>query len=537
MNNNFISRNDLKNSNSDDFKFSKTQYSPNVFLSRKNFPDAYKEVNLLHNITHKETEIFNTFRRNLGKNFLDSKPASLILFEKRLRQFFISSKFLESFASKKSVNLDEKINMGSLEFYNLGDKNFKSNIMNSINNEKILTLSRNFALQQSKDIISQEFYKKKYQEKNIKRIAKILKSKTKKLQLRSNINNFLESNKDDDKQEIQLLELNKHFFKKRRKSQDITNFQTEKNNHVSFDKNININAIRKLIKHNSYSNKKSEDLIDLQIYEYAQKDKPKNKINYWLDTSNINLNKNGNNNIMSKIFSKKNKSNTLSGSYTTKRKKFMNSRNDDINLYIKKYYTNMNLTEAKTKHKKKNLFLLNLQEIKKLSKKYKIGINNNVNGLNNYTKICRSKLLRLLNANNVSKKIYIMKKENKAELNELIELLFQDKIPRKKKDDNKNDSNQQDLNENPDKNSKTIDFKSVKKFMDREGGKINKKIINQEIKEILNKSHENIRKKIVISKIRKKCKENYRTILKLKENLKYRKDRLLEEFQKFENKG
>ena len=105
----------------------------------------------------------------------------------------------------------------------------------------------------------------------------------------------------------------------------------------------------------------------------------------------------------------------------------------------------MNLTEAKTKHKKKNLFLLNLQEIKKLSKKYKIGINNNVNGLNDYTKICRSKLLRLLNANNVSKKIYIMKKENKAELNELIELLFQDKIPRKKKDDNKNDSNQQDL--------------------------------------------------------------------------------------------
>ena len=129
-----------------------------------------------------------------------------------------------------------------------------------------------------------------------------------------------------------------------------------------------------------------------------------------------------------------------------------------------------------------------------------------------------------------------MKKENKAELNELIELLFQDKIPRKKKDDNKNDSNQQDLNENPDKKSKTIDFKSVKKFMDREGGKINKKIINQEIKEILNKSHENIRNKIVISKIRKKCKENYRTILKLKENLKYRKDRLLEEFKKFENK-
>ena len=177
MYNNFISRNDLKNSNFEDSKFSKTFHSPNVFLDHKNFPDAYRSVDLIQNIIHKEAEIFKTFRKNLGKHFLDAKPASLVLFEKRLKQYFISSKFLDSFATKKSINLDEKINMGRLEFYNLSDKKFKKDIMNSVSREKILTMSRNFSLAPSKDIINQEFYKKKYYEKNVKRIAKILKKK------------------------------------------------------------------------------------------------------------------------------------------------------------------------------------------------------------------------------------------------------------------------------------------------------------------------------------------------------------------------
>ena len=57
----------------------------------------------------------------------------------------------------------------------------------------------------------------------------------------------------------------------------------------------------------------------------------------------------------------------------------------------------MNRTESNTKKKQKNLFFLNVQEIKKLSKKYKIGINNNVNELNDYNEICKSNLLRILN--------------------------------------------------------------------------------------------------------------------------------------------
>ena len=126
----------------------------------------------------------------------------------------------------------------------------------------------------------------------------------------------------------------------------------------------------------------------------------------------------------------------------------------------------MNRTESNTKKKKKKLFFLSVQEIKKLSKKYKIGINNNVNELNDYNKICKSKLLRILHQNNFSKKIYIMKKENEVELNELKDLLFNDKASGKHKENDKNNSNKKNLNENPDKKSKTLDLKSVKKFMD-----------------------------------------------------------------------
>ena len=52
-----------------------------------------------------------------------------------------------------------------------------TDILNSIKHEKILSVSRNFSLQQTKDVVSQEFFKMKYLQKNAKRIAKILSNK------------------------------------------------------------------------------------------------------------------------------------------------------------------------------------------------------------------------------------------------------------------------------------------------------------------------------------------------------------------------
>ena len=178
--------------------------------------------------------------------------------------------------------------------------------------------------------------------------------------------------------------------------------------------------------------------------------------------------------------------------------------------------------------KKEKLFLLNLEKIKKLSNKFKLNINNNINGLSDYTKECKSQLLRLLNTNNINKKLYIIKKENKTELNELKDLLFDDMY--KSNNTNNKKENEENLNkenqENQEKNSKTMEVKSAKQLLDINGGNINKKIINLEIKELIKDSYENKLRKGNIKKVREKCKENYTTIIKLRENIKYKKEKL-----------
>ena len=537
MINNYISRNQIANSNSDNSSFYKTQFPPNVFLSQKKFKDSYISINLPLKIANKESQLYKTIKSGLGKKFLEVKPASLILFENRLKKYFLSSNFLINFTGRKSINFDEKINMGSLDFYNLSSKQFKSDVTTSANNEKLLTISKNFSLKPSKDIVGQEFYKMKYQKKNARRIAKILNNKNKYKINELNLDSeyFFENEKN-----------NKLLFNKRIKSQDITNIHIEKNNQIRIDKNFNINNISKFLKHNSFSNKNLENLINLQIYEYTEKNKPKNKNknnnNYFLDTSNINSHRE----ILSKIFTPKKKNDIMTKNWKTERKEFIKRRNPDISPLSNKFYANTERAEKEKPKKKENLFLLDFKKIKKLSKKYKININSNVNELDDLTKRSKNKLLKILNSNKIEKKLYanffkyIVKKENKEELNELNELkelLFGDERKYKKNgnENNKNESENKNLNPNQVQNklSKTIDVASIRKMMDANGGKINKKIINLEIKEIIDNCDENIRKKININKIREKFKENYETIIKMRENLKYKKSRIYAKFKKF----
>ena len=177
MNNNFLSRNHYNNSFfNEESSPNKMSFPPDVF-KREDFKDPYIQTNILQNISQKETQIYKLFRKNLGKHFFGMKPTSLLLFEKRLQQYFATSKFLKGFYVKKNKNFNEKINMGSLDFLALSDKNTKSDIFNSVNQEKILSISKNFASKQPKDIITQEFFKVKYHQKNAKRIAKILNKK------------------------------------------------------------------------------------------------------------------------------------------------------------------------------------------------------------------------------------------------------------------------------------------------------------------------------------------------------------------------
>ena len=532
MNNNFLSRNRYNNSLFiDESSPNKISFPPDVF-KKKYFKDLYIQTNILQNISQKETHIYKLFRKNLGKHFFGMKPTSLLLFEKRLKQYFIQSNFLDSFLEKKSINFKDKINIGSLDFLALSEKNTKSDILNSLNHEKILSISKNFASRQSKDIINQEFFKVKYIQQNAKRIAKILNHK-------KNKNTTLELKSFNNKKNIGINNNNNNittpeqFLIKIKESDDAV--RNNSNNYL----NININPIRKNYKHNTLDFKRKNNLSNLQIFEYNdKKNKPKFNKNYWLNTSNIisNTKNNKDKEIMSSVFTNRKKRNNLTDYYKTRKKKFINSRNSDISFYINKYHTHTNYTDRHMHEKKENLFLLDLGKIKKLSKKFKLNINNNINGLNDYTKECKSKLLRLLYTNNIDKKLYIIKKESKTELNELKDLLFGDMY---NNTNNKNE-NEEKLNkenqDNQEKNSETKEVKSAKKFLDANGGIINKKIINLEIKELIKDSIENKLRKENIKKVREKCKENFSTILKLRENLKYKKEKFNEKFRKLKSK-
>ena len=540
MNNNFFSRNNKKNSVLDNSSFIKTYFPPDVFNTPKILEEIYNHINILQTIANKESDIFKSFRDYLGKRFLNVKPASLVLFEQRLKEYFISSNFLNEFTGKKSKIFDEKINVGSLDYYALSDRNYKSDIANSSNKEKILSMSRNFAINQSKDIISQEFFKMKYQKKNAKRIAKILNKKNK----NKNQNLILELDSDsdniklyfDNKTESKTLGINKYFLEKKRRDSD---YLLKNNSEKGLRIELNINNDKNLHRFNSLLPKNKQDIENFTIFEYAKKDKtPKKNNYYWLDTSNINSYRNNNKQIMSNLFTHKKKKINLSEMFNPKQKKFINSRNEDTDLFINKYHTHTNFCKNRRIKNSEDLLSLDLQKIKKMSKKYKININSNINKLDDYTSKCKSKLLRILNKNKIDKKIYIIKKEknNNTELNELKELLFSHKIKNKKWNGN-NDNNNKSENLNQNKFSKTTDFQNSKRFMIAYEGDINKKTINTEIKNILKNANGTERKNVNLDMIREKCKENFITVAKLRENIKFKKNKLLEKLKKFQAKN
>ena len=207
-------------------------------------------------------------------------------------------------------------------------------------------------------------------------------------------------------------------------------------------------------------------------------------------------------------------------------------------MFINKYHTHTNFAKNRRIKNSEDLLSLDLQKIKKMSKKYKININSNINKLDDYTSKCKSKLLRILNKNKIDNKIYIIKKEknNNTELNELKELLFSHKIKNKKLNGN-NDNNNKSENLNQNKFSKTTGFQNSKRFMIAYEGDINKKTINSEIKNILKNANGTERKNINLDMIREKCKENFITVAKLRENIKFKKNKLLEKLKKFQAKN
>ena len=169
------------------------------FLIKKQ--DEKKDLKLNKQIKKKKYQISNMFNKKFGKNFLNQKPESLKIFEKRLAKYLFDpdSKFLAKFPKlqrrlrhEKKISeelLKEKINIGSMVYFDLYGKNAKKtrNINNS--KEKMLTISKNFSYRPAKDIVGNTFYQIKFWNNYSKNMKNLYKNK-----LSEYRNNYIDEN-------------------------------------------------------------------------------------------------------------------------------------------------------------------------------------------------------------------------------------------------------------------------------------------------------------------------------------------------------
>ena len=143
-----------------------------------------KGIKLGKEIKTKKQQITSMFRNKFGRNFLDIKPDSVILFEKLFGQclFHPDSQFLAHFPKLRrklfnekkisEIKLKSKINMGAMLFYDLAGKGRKKTQYLDKAKEKRFAVSRNFESQATKDVVQEGYYQKTFWEKNRQNIRK-----------------------------------------------------------------------------------------------------------------------------------------------------------------------------------------------------------------------------------------------------------------------------------------------------------------------------------------------------------------------------
>ena len=174
----------------------------NPFRTKKNsFPENYyystlydnyllhileknKSIKINKEIKNKKQEITTMFRDKFGRNFLNVKPDSLLLFEKLFGRclFHPDSQFLSHFPKlqKKFINerkiselkLKDKINMGQMLFFDLRGKGKKQTQYLDMAKERQFAVSKNFESSPTKDVVQAGYYQKTFWEKNKQKLRK-----------------------------------------------------------------------------------------------------------------------------------------------------------------------------------------------------------------------------------------------------------------------------------------------------------------------------------------------------------------------------
>ena len=482
-------KNDIVYEDSDDLDFldelDEPLFHKDIMIQKL---EKKKKLALPEEISLRKKKINRMFNLRFGKHFVNIKPESLIVFENQLKDYFFSpdSKFLYNFPKlrkkllfDKKINYDNlstKINIGSLLYLSEVEKKKKID-ENMKKKEKILTFSKNFSTQATKDVITSEIYKVKFWDKNANRIKKYL---SKRLQeISDNTNN---NSSDDEEEGDKKSKYNKYYSQKQ--NNNMRNDNLNLINNISFNKNNNENE------------KLEENNLNLNIdnTEANIKNNHIRKYTY----SPLNLHKENNkSNIMKspitnlKLFNinklrliKKNKNNDL---------KLINesslpslSLNANNNIYdVKKNQTNhMNKSEFKSVSRNdkrlKKFSNIKFQSIHKNSKnslnkelmestlKYKRNLTKQVKELNSYTIKCNLKLFKLIDGNYTIKSTERVKKINKEfDINNDL-----------------SDTNIKKKRENKEKNKSFMNYYEYEKFKLKTQNNNNK--INSLIKEVKN---------------------------------------------------
>ena len=412
------------------------KYNP-LNLKKASFPESFSKSNLYENfliknlednkgikldseIKDKKYKISSMFRKKLGRDFLNVKPDSLIIFQKLFGEYLFNpeSAFLANFPKLQrrlrherkisEMKLKDKIDIGGMLLYDL-NKKAKNDKHIVIAKEKMLSFSKNFLATPTKDVVEKEYYKTKFWDKNSIKLERYFKKKL--------LNNLIQEVNEEEGAESEDID-----------SQ--SNLSEEKEVEDSSDKssvNISIvkeNSPRKKENSKPYQNpitlKKLSD-FDSEIKNrknensLKQKNDKKSISSYKNQYNNINSitagniktkNISRNINNFSDIFGKTNP--FKNGSYNISQSKINSSINS--NSIALNTVTNFNFSNSKgllsksNKLKKysprRNLLKKKVSTSLIKNKEYKYKLGSNISKLNDYTNKCNIELIKLIDINN-----------------------------------------------------------------------------------------------------------------------------------------
>ena len=362
--------------------------------------DKKRNLNISKEIKKRKKMFDHLIYDKFGRHFLKIKSEAYTDFIDKCKTYYFSpdSKFLNNFPKLKQSLLKEKrvninynkllpkINMGSMLYLSEADKK-RNRDRNARKTEKLMTLSKNFTTQNTKDVISNEVYKVKFWNKESKNINKILKNKYLNIFKNFILKNINIVNNDETDNNIN------NEIADDKNIEEINNLSPVKNKNEDInqvDDNQNIEKIKENKRYNpiiSYYNnipnnngrKSSQDNINLMSIKTSPNLKESNnKMNYIKDYSFSSL---------------INKTNSLKTSSNEKEiinniKSFNSiSRNSKSFEIKRKLRTSFNFRTKSKRFSNLNPF------------RYKKNINNKVQDLNSQTKLCNVKLYNLITNN------------------------------------------------------------------------------------------------------------------------------------------